>query len=171
MNPVTHARYLSTLSTTALAKKLHVSRQYISRLEQGLYDKPNEAVLSWTTDILNNNLASDSQTNVAEVEKYYRAWQWQHRELTKDSLFLKPLEVTKYDKVIQSEGVIWYYRLFKQWRSDYWNTAHTFCVDMCLHPGPVVDYEDGKTSKMPGTLKEVLNHLGLLGQNFKTGER
>lgn len=170
MNPVSYARYLSTYSTTALGKNLGVSRQYINRLEQGLYDKPNDKVLKWATETINKHLAEDDQTNPKAVEEFYRNWQWQHRESTKASLIIRPLVVTEYDQIKQPD-VMYYYRIFKQWREDYFVSSHAFCVAMCLHPTPIADYEEGNTSKMPSNLKECLTRLGLLGANFKTNER
>jgi transcriptional regulator with XRE-family HTH domain len=170
MNPVSYARYLSTYSTTALAKKLSVSRQYISRLEQGLYDKPNKELLEWTTGVLNKSLDQDKQVTSAGVEQLYREWQWMQRETVKMAKILRPCSVTEFDRVKQPD-IVYYYKIFHQWRSDYWDTTHGFCVDMCLHPSPVVDYEEGNTHSMPGGLRKVMNQLSLLGHGFKTHER
>jgi transcriptional regulator with XRE-family HTH domain len=170
MNPVSHARYLSTYSTTALAKKLKVSRQYISRLEQGLYDKPNRELLNWTADVFNKSLDEDKQVGPEAIEQLYREWQWQHRESAKMNLSIRPCEVTEFDKVRQP-NIMYYHKVFRQWREDYWGSTHSFCVDMCLHPSPVVDYEEGHTHSMPNGLKGVMGQLGLLGNGFKTGER
>lgn len=170
MNPLSHARYLSTYSTTALAKKLGVSRQYISRVEQGLYDKPNKEVLAWTTEVLNKNLAEDRQIETPVVEQLYREWQWQQRESTKMGMSLRPCSVTDFDRVRQPD-VIYYHKIFRQWREDYFISTHSFCVSMCLHPSPVAEYEEGGTIKMPQTLRRVMEQLGLLGEGFKTNER
>lgn len=170
MNPISYARYLSTHSSTSLAKKLGVSRQYISRLEQGLYDKPNDKLLSWATEQLNKHLAEDKQTNNEAVQQLYREWQWMHRESSKMSHIIRPLEITEYHKARQP-NVMYYYKIFAEWRSDYWISTHAFCVDFCLHPSPVVDYEEGNTRSMPTSLKEVMGKLGLLGSGFKTNER
>lgn len=168
MNPVSYARNLSMFSTTALAKRLEVSRQYISRLEQGLYDKPNKVLLDWTTETLNRSL--EKPVSSRAVEQLYKEWQWQKRESSKMSKILRPVTITEYDKVTQPE-IIYYHKIFKQWRQGYWMSAHSFCVDMCLHPSPVVDYEDGITQSMPNNLKDVLTHLDLMGAGFKTNER
>jgi transcriptional regulator with XRE-family HTH domain len=174
MNPVSYARYLSSHSTTALAKRLDVSRQYISRLEQGLYDKPNKVLLDWTTSTLNKSL--DKPVTNTAVENLYREWQWQKRESTKVNMSLLPCSVTEHDKVrqqVENKGatIIYYHRIFRQWRQDYWVSPHAFCVDMCLHPSPVVDYEEGLTHTMPNNLKKVMLELGLIGEGFKTSER
>lgn len=173
MNPISYARYLSAYSTTALAKKLEVSRQYISRLEQGLYDKPNAQVLKWTAEILNKNV--ESPLSSSAVEQLYKEWQWQQRESAKLNKVVRPLVVTEYDKISQpafrESGLVYYHPIFKQWREGYWVSAHSFCVDMCLHPSPVVDYEEGNTHTMPNQLKKVLTQLQLVGEGFKTSER
>ncbi|MGS2592227.1 helix-turn-helix transcriptional regulator [Streptomyces hebeiensis] len=168
MNPISHARYLTNISTTALSKKLGVSRQYISRLEQGLYDKPSDELLKWTVEILNRNIEKPVTKEV--VNQLYKEWQWQKRESVKLDKSLLPCSVTKFDRVRQPD-VVYYHKVFVQWRNDYWNTSHAFCVDMCLHPSPVVDYEEGITYKMPSALKQVMSELNLLGEGFKTSER
>jgi predicted transcriptional regulator len=168
MNPISYARNLTDFSTTALAKRLDVSRQYISRLEQGLYDKPNKILLDWTTEALNRSLAKP--VNAEQVEQLYREWQWQKRESTKESRVLSPCRVTDYDKVAQPE-IIYYHKIFRQWRRDFFVSPHEFAVELCLHPSPVVDYEDGNTHSMPTGLKSVMNRLNLIGEGFKTNER
>lgn len=170
MNPVSHARYLSSYSTTALSKHLGVSRQYINRLEQGLYDKPNQKLLEWVATTLNKSLDDTKQINASIVEQLYREWQWQRRESCKDNKSLRSLEITEYDRVRQPD-IMYYHRVFRQWRMDNWISPHAFCVDMCLHPSPVVDYEEGNTQSMPSNLKKVLIQLDLLGKEFKTSER
>jgi transcriptional regulator with XRE-family HTH domain len=173
MNPITYARYLSSISSTRLAKDLSVSRQYLSRLEQGLYDKPNNEVVQWTATTINRHL--DKPVTAEMIEQLYREWQWQQRESTKLNKALLPVAITDHDLVAQpsfrEHGVIYYHQIFKQWRSDYWNTAHAFCVDMCLHPSPVADYEEGETITMPNQLKKVLTEMHLIGTGFKTSER
>lgn len=174
MNPVAYARYLSTISLAKLSKELKVSKQYISRLEQGIYDKPNETVMKWAAAQLNKHV--DQEVNQATVETLYRNWQWQQRESTKANKCLKPVVVTHYDKVSQaaingSDSVIYYHTIFGQWVASYWDSAHSFCVSMCLHPSPVADYIDGKSLTMPNKLVEVLTRLDLLGKDFKTNER
>lgn len=170
MNPISYARHLSTCSTTSLAKRFNVSRQYISKLEQGLYDKPSKDLLAWTAEILNKNLDEDRKVTSAIVEQLYREWQWQKRESVKMSKVLRPCIITEFDRVRQP-NIMYYHKIFKQWREDYWDTTHSFCVDMCLHPSPVFDYEGGRTHTMPNTLKKVMLQLDLIGKGFKTSER
>lgn len=173
MNPITYARYHYTGSTIKLSKELGISRQYLSRVEQGLYDKPNDKVLNWATETLNRHLEK-SVTNEA-VAQLYREWQWQQRESTKLNKALRPLDISEYDLVSQPsfrhDGIIYYHKVFTQWRGDYWNSSHAFCVDMCLHPSPVAEYEEGSTVTMPNQLKKVLGSLNLVGSGFKTSER
>ena len=168
MNPVSYARYLTSFSTTRLAKDLGVSRQYLSRLEQGIYDKPNQETLNWTVSTLNKHL--DKPVSHKAVEQLYREWQWQKRESCKINKHLLPLAVTDFDRARQPD-IIYYHKLFLQWRQDYWISSHEFCVDMCLHPSPVTDYEEGNTHKMPSNLRDVMSQLGLIGSGFKTNER
>lgn len=173
MNPISYARYLSAYSTSRLAKNLGVSRQYLSRVEQGLYDKPNKDVVNWTVETINKHL--DRPVNQVIVEQLYKEWQWQQRESVKLNKALAPVAVTEYAKVAQPTyreyGVICYHKVFADWRNDYWHSSHAFCVDMCLHPSPVAEYEEGITATMPSQLKKVLTQLDLIGAEFKTSER
>jgi transcriptional regulator with XRE-family HTH domain len=176
MNPVSYARYLANISTNALAKKLGVSRQYISRLEQGIYDKPNKELLNWTVSTINRNTPTEKHVSHKAVEQLYKEWQWQKRESCAMSKSLRPVEVTEWDIVRQKaqnrqDDLIYYHQIFAQWRGDYWTTTHAFCVDMCLHPSSVTDYEEGNTVTMPKNLRDVLLQMKLIGEGFKTGER
>lgn len=170
MNPITQARYLSTFSTTALARKLGVSRQYLSRLEQGIYDKPNRELLDWTVSTLNRNRPDGKRITPQVVEQLYKEWQWQRRESCAMDKSLIPCSLTEYDFISQPE-VIYYHKVFKQWREIYWDSSHAFCVDMCLHPDPISKYEEGISLSMPKHLVATLTQLNLLGEGFKTSER
>lgn len=176
MNPVAYARYLSTSTSMArLAKELHVSKQYIGRLEQGLYDAPNPVVAEWTAKVLNKN--SEEEVNQDVVEELYHAWQDERRASTKNDLALKPVIVTEFDRISQrakyggTSDIIYYHLVFGQWVYSYWTSTHNFCVAMCLHPSPVADYIEGKTHSMPNKLRDVLVNLDLIGEGFKTHER
>jgi len=173
MNPISHARFLASLSTSKLARELNVSKQYISRLEQGIYEKPNQVVAAWAASVLNNN--SNRTIGPKTVESLYAKWQWDQRRSTKVNRGLRPVTVTHYDKVSQraqtGSDVIYYHKIFGQWVCSYWDSAHSFSVAMCLHPSPVADYMDGATHTMPKKLAEVMSRLDLIGEGFKTNER
>lgn len=179
MNPISQARHLSTMSSTKLAKELKVSKQYISRIEQGLYDKPNPKIMNWAAETLDRNRNRDSNPypiTTAVVEQLYREWQWQQRESVKQSKLLRPIAVTKYDRISQAAARggntidFRYYPIFGQWVGSYWDSAHSFCVQMCLHPSPVGNYIDGGMYAMPAQLTEVLTKLDLIGEGFKVNE-
>lgn len=175
MNPVAYARFLTTTSASRLSRELKVSKQYISRLEQGLYEKPNDVILKWAAKILDDN--SNNPVNESTVEQLYREWQWGQRQSAKMNKVLKPLTVTHFDRVSQAArlggntNVIYYHLIFGQWLDSYWPSPHSFCVEMCLHPSPVTDYYEGKTHSMPNKLIEVMRELELIGEGFKTNER
>lgn len=176
MNPVAYARMLTNTSATRLSRDLKVSKQYISRLEQGLYDKPNPTVLKWTAEVLTKNTTSTTISEM-DVEALYRQWQWDCRHSVKANKFLQPVTVTEYDRISQAArlggntSVIYYHKVFADWVNSYWSTPHNFCVDMCLHTSPVAEYIDGLTYRMPNKLSEVLTRLDLIGEGFKTSER
>src|SRR5690606_28984346 len=147
----------------------------ISRVEQGIYEKPNKDVSKWASEVINRNVDEARKVTPEVVEQLYKEWQWQHRESVKLNKALKPISVTDFHRVSQSsfreDGIIYYHRIFTQWRGDYWHSSHAFCVDMSLHTSPVAEYEEGATITMPNMLKKVLTELKLIGEGFKTSER
>lgn len=163
-NPISQARSFSPSSTTHLAKELEISRQYLTRAEQGLYEKPNNRILKWTVETLVKN---GVDTTPADVLNDYIKWQWHHRISVKESKMLRPVSINPH----YNPEIIYYHKLFKDWRELYWKTSHEFCVDMCMHTYPVMEYEEGRVYKMPALLKEVMSRLGLIGEGFKTSER
>lgn len=165
INPITRARNFSYYTSSQLAKELQVSKQYMNRVEQGIYDKPNNRVLDWAAEELNKTL--EFEVTGAKVLAAYKSWQWDKRMSVKEDKSLRPVEINQY----HNPEIIHYYKLFKEWRERYWNTAHAFSVDMCIHPDSVNNYENGKFYKMPLQLKEIMSRLGLIGQGFKTNER
>lgn len=173
MNPISYARLLSTTSISQLARDLKVSKQYISRLEQGLYDKPNKEIMKWAADQINRH--ASRQISAADVERLYRAWQWKKREEEKANRGLQKVEVTKYDRISQEaeygSEVLFYYKVFGQWVATHYDSPHKFCVAMCLHPSPVAEYIEGRARAMPKMLAEVLYKLDLIGEGFKVDER
>ncbi|MFF5977062.1 helix-turn-helix domain-containing protein [Streptomyces sp. NPDC012769] len=170
MNPIITARSLSLLSTTALARRLNVSRQYINRVEQGLYERPSDDILTWAVNTINRNRPEDNQVTKKAILQLYKEWQWQKRESEKFDLMLRPLSVTEFDRMRQPD-LIYYYKIFNNWRRDYWPTAHAMAVSLCIHPDPISRYEDGITVTMPKQIRYVLEELKLLDSSFKTGER
>jgi transcriptional regulator with XRE-family HTH domain len=142
-----------------LAKELEVSRQYVARVEQGLYEKPNHKLVNWASEVLN--------VKPEEIIDSYSKWQWEHRFSVKNSKMLRPVGINPH----YNPDIIYYHKLFRDWRDLYWKTAHEFSVDMCMHPYPVTQYEQGESYKMPALLKEVMSKLGLIGEGFKTSER
>lgn len=177
MNPISYARNLELLSSGALSKKLKISRQYLNRVEQGLYQEPNKKLLDWAAEILTKNRGSGKPITSDQIMHGYRAWQWEHRRLSKDALAIKPITITDLDRMRQTgradahPSEVQFYKFFNSWREGYWYTVHNFCVDFCLHPDPVNTYEDGESYKMPKQLREVMEKLELVGDGFDVTKR
>lgn len=170
MNPITYSRNQSLLSTTALARQLEVSRQYLTRLEQGLYDKPNKNVMNWVVEQFNKD--PDLNVTVDQVIQTYKDWQSHKRRDTKIEKKIEPLEVISNQSTPdQGLPIVYYHRIFREWRCKYWETVHSFCVEMCLHPSPINNYEEGLIASMPENLRLALKDLDLIGEGFKTYER
>lgn len=175
MNPISYARHVTILSSGALAKKIGISRQYINRCEQGLYPEPNKKLLLWTAEVLSKE--ADRPVTDKIILNSYRKWQWEHRRGSVDRLSLRPCVVTDLDKVRQTgeanphPSKLYFHKFFKNWREGYWNSYHSFSVDMCLHPDPITLYEEGSSTKMPNQLRDVMLELDLLGEGFVVSEK
>lgn len=134
------------MSGPALAKRLGLSRQYISKAEQGIYSSLNPALLRWC--------AQQNGFNVASVAKRYRKFQNAKRRET--LLKVGPHKLTLRPD-FEPEG-----QSFERWRSGYWTSPGQFSVAFCIHPDLVEKFEEGITKTMPKQLREILEANGLL---------
>lgn len=150
-NPIVEARLAQSFSGPALAKRLGLSRQYISRAEQGTYSNLNPALLKW--------VAHAMSFTVEAVEHRYVAFQKAQRRATIEKV--NPLPLTRRDGNHSPGGV-----LFEHWRSGYWTSPNQFAVAFCLHPDIVQKYEEGITKAMPKHLKAALIETGMLNGNW-----
>jgi transcriptional regulator with XRE-family HTH domain len=150
-NPIVEARLSKSLSANALAKQLGLSRQYISRAEQGTYSNLNPALLKW--------VANAMQFTVGSTEQRYITFQKAQRRATIERV--NPATLTRRDGNNSPGGVI-----FEHWRSGYWTSPMQFAVAFCIHPDLVQKYEEGITKTMPKQLKAALIEAGILNGNW-----
>lgn len=150
-NPVIDARMQIGINSNALAKKLGLSRQYISQAEQGIYSSLNPSLLRWVSSILDLH----RQT----VEQKYVLFQKAKRKAIVEKL--EP------EKLRRPEGSVKYgHFIFGDWRSNYWSSAVAFAKDFCLHPEIVANYEEGLRPEMPILLKRILVENDLIEPNW-----
>lgn len=152
INPVTEARLVMAMSGPALAKRLGLSRQYISRAEQGTYSSLNPALLKWTANAM--------QWTENSTEKRYRAFQKAQRRATVERYAPHKLERREGNN---SPGAV----IFEKWRSGYWGSATSFSIAFCVHPDSVTKYEEGILKTMPKQIKEALEEVELLQTNWQ----
>ena len=170
LNPITQARELIGLTQTRLAMKTGISRQHVSKLEQGCHRKVNERVLKYLSD----QLGGEPKPN--EIQLGYTAWQQRHRRLALSQHRNNPIRPVAdfissgVCQPTNTETLIRWYLVFKAWREEYWNSQNEFCLDMCVKPFDVSKYEDGKLYSMPSYLREALEDVSLL-KGFKSYER
>lgn len=149
-NPVTDARLSISMSLNALAKRLGLSRQYISRVEQGTYASVNPNVVSWTAETL--------EIPKKAVMDRYRAFQSATRKATAEDVNAHPLE----RRGSRENG----YEIFARWRSGYWPSVISFANSFCIHPETVRMYEEGIRPHMPEQIREALEEVNLIDENW-----
>lgn len=150
-NPIIDARMQVGINSNALAKKLGLSRQYISQAELGIYSSLNPALLRWVS----NALDLHKQT----VEQKYVLFQKAKRKATIEKF--EPNVLRRPENTI-TPG----HTLFANWRSHYWPSAVAFAKDFCIHPEIVSNYEEGLRPEMPILLKRILAESNLIEPNW-----
>lgn len=146
-NPIIDARIEKAYSAAALAKQLGLSKQYLSKAEQGTYSSLNPSVLRWVSRALG--------IGEADVVKRYEQFQNAKRQSTIENVEPHKLIRTPDNKL---PGNL----LFEQWRSSYWPSSMAFSQAFCVHPEMVRKYEEGITPEMPKQIREILTDADLM---------
>lgn len=146
-NPITETRIDIGMSMNALAKRLGLSKQYMSRAEQGTYTSLNPDVIRWVAETAN--------IPKGEVTRRYIAFQLATRMNTKEDIDPQKLIRRNNDN---RPG----YEIFEEWRSQYWPSVVSFSNAFCVHPETVKTYEEGIRPTMPEPIKKALSQLELL---------
>lgn len=144
-NPIVAARLDNAMTSNTLAKRLGLSRQYMSRAEQGTYTSLNPALLKWVSHA--------TSVNVRDVEARYKDFQKLKRLATIE-------EVNPH--ILRRNGSEAEHLTFTRWRSGYWQSPLAFAVGFCLHPDSVQKYEEGIQKGMPQQIKIALEQTKLL---------
>lgn len=158
-NPLTEARGIANISASKLARTLKLSRQYLSRADQGTYTNISPSLLAFTCDALELN-----QKNVMEL---YRKFQSDRRVETVEKVNPKILAI----ELTENSKPKFHYEYFRDWREEYWHTISQFSSQMCVHPGIVTNYESGTQMCMPFMLRDSLRQVNLLHSSFDTEVR
>lgn len=149
-NPIVQARIDMAISANALARRLGLSKQYLSRAEQGTYSSLNPALLRWISNALNF-------TPEAVVQRYVLFQKATRRAA------VEKIEPARLERKSETPGN----ELFERWRSGYWSSPIQFATDFCIHPDLIQKYEEGITKSMPKQLKAVLIENGILDSNWQ----
>lgn len=128
------------MSGPVLAKRLGLSRQYLSRAEQGTYSSLNPSLRKWTANALS--------ISVNDVDKLYAAFQKSQRRQT-----IERIDPHKLERNQSNEPG---HLVFERWRSGYWTSPTQFAIAFCIHPDSIQKYEEGIQRKMPKQLLEAL---------------
>lgn len=150
-NPITDARLEKGFSGPALAKKLGLSRQYLSRAEQGTYTSLNPALLKW--------VAKSLSIEPYDVAVLYVRFQKATRQATAERI--DPHKLERYPGNTESGHL-----LFTRWRNGYWTSSTQFAIAFCVHPDTVQKYEEGVQLKMPRAIKEALLENELIEKDW-----
>lgn len=150
-NPIVAARLEASLSANALARRVGVSRQYLSRAEGGTYSSLNPALLKW--------VASASNIHPDAIMQRYVIFQKARRRDTIERL--QPHQLTRNGNKLDPGNVI-----FERWRSGYWPSVVAFANDFCVHPDLVTKYEEGIQKSMPKQLLNALKETHLIESDW-----
>jgi ribosome-binding protein aMBF1 (putative translation factor) len=170
MNPITYARTTAGLSKHQLSAKMRLSRTFILRAEEGCYTNPGTKLIDFTCSTL--------QISRGEFRRQYRHFQSEQRKRAAETL--EPLQVpnrvkselTPVGPVINSEDdlehfkTVYFHKVFKSWREDYWASRNNAASALCLHPASIENYEEGAYKQMPELIKEALQEVKLLDESF-----
>lgn len=151
-NPIVEARLDHAMTSHMLAKRLGLSRQYLSRAEQGTYTSLNPALLKW--------VSQTTSVNVRDVEARYKNFQESKRIATVE-------EVQPH--ILRRNGSEAEHLTFERWRGGYWTSPFAFAVAFCVHPDSVQKYEEGIQKGMPQQIKIALEQTKLLDPSWETG--
>lgn len=149
-NPVTQARIETAISSNTLARRLGLSKQYLSRVEQGTYSSLNPALLKWVGNAL--------KWTTESVTQRYVLFQKATRRAT-----IEKIQPHRLVRNSNDPGGL----LFERWRSGYWNSPHAFATDFCIHPDLIQKYEEGITKTMPKQLKAAMIENGILDEKWQ----
>ena len=144
-NPIVEARLEKSMTSNMLAKNLGLSRQYLSRAEQGTYTSLNPQLTRW--------VAQSLSVHPRSVEDKYRSFQHHKRTATVEELA---------PHILRRNGAEAEHLTFERWRNGYWQSPLAFAVGMCLHPDSVQKYEEGIQRGMPQQIKMALEQVKLL---------
>lgn len=149
-NPIIQARLESGFSVTTLAKRLGVSKQYISRAEHGTYSSLNNELVKYG--------AATLKVKPGEFVSMYKKFQNETRVATVQDR--SPAMLTRRGSDAPGSEI------FTNWRSGYWHSITAFCNAFCLHPEVVRAYEDGIRDEMPAAMRTILHRAGVLDPNW-----
>lgn len=162
MNPVTLARQATNPETTITdyARKVRRSAPFITRLEQGLYDKIPHSILPF--------IAEDIGVTTERVQVMYHNFQ---RDRRRDSgNLLKSSTSITYPVQPFPCSDTWKLREtrinFSAWFDNFFTTRgitrHNFCTLLCVHPATLDRYLLGEVKSMPSQLRDALSDAGLI---------
>lgn len=154
-NPIKKLRRNLHMSQGKLGFQIGVTRQYISRLEQGEYADINAGLLRFFKEELD--------VDERGLRFNYAHWQTLKRRFTVRIRVVEVLEAPV--------GEVPFYRAFRVWRKRYFKSVADFAKSMCVNSNLISLYETGKCRSMPVQLKTALIDGGLLGEGFKTNAR
>lgn len=149
-NPIVDARLEKSYSANALAKRLGLSRQYISRAEQGTYSSLNPSLIKWVAEAL--NISSGAVMN------QYAKFQKAQRYATIEDI--GPHKLERHGSSLPG------HEIFERWRSGYWTSPIQFSIAFCVHPDATQKYEEGIQRKMPTQIREALLGVKLIDENW-----
>jgi transcriptional regulator with XRE-family HTH domain len=154
-NPLKARRINANYSMDQVARKANVTHDNVVRNEQGLFSKPNPAILE--------AIATISGDSPAQITMEYIAWvaakrrQEPLRTLVKRQITFPPA------KMLHSQP-------FLLWRTAIAPNLSriAFCQLICCHPATLFKYEKGDQRTMPSQIFEALYDAGMSKESIET---
>lgn len=149
-NPIAEARYKSGCSLDRLGRQLSLSKQYISRAEQGTYSGLNPALVKFAANVLD--------VSNGQIMARYMHFQSLKRKNVIERV--NPRLLAR--RGAKAPGG----KVFAEWRQMYWTSSHEFATAFCVHPESIRNYEELILTKIPEQLFRAMNSVKLIDPNW-----
>lgn len=173
-NPVQYAMRKAGIGTNGLARRLFVSKQYISRVEKGCAVNLNPYMLKWIKETIEDDFELLTDEG---IQNWFNVWKTckrisilQARSIPLPNLYKTPdrIEVISLQERGPLEGFNPQVKFipntfdkvaYLKWRQDYWDNTYKFSTDMCVTPASVDIYEKSTRNRPSPELVELFSWI------------
>jgi transcriptional regulator with XRE-family HTH domain len=146
LNPLKTIRTNAGISQIGMAHRLGVSRQYVTRIEQGLYAHLPDEVLT--------EYATLGDRPVAVLQEQYEEVIWAKRESLVPTC--RAVNWSRFLEALPENNGL---ELLRETLG--FNSRISFCIKLAVHPSTVLLFETDRTKKLPTDVVEALLTAGV----------